>query len=79
MVNLFNYIERDSPIHRLTGASKLVGLLMWSLAAMTAFHTPLLVILTVAAFLLFRISRIKLKEISFMLKFTFVLSDFNKN
>lgn len=77
MVNLFNYIERDSPIHQLTGASKLVGLLMWSLAAMTAFHTPLLVILTVAAFLLFRISRIKLKEISFMLKFTFVFMILN--
>ena len=77
MVNLFNYIERDSPIHRLTGASKLVSLLMWSLAAMTAFHTPLLVILTFAAFLLFRISRIKLKEISFMLKFTFVFMILN--
>lgn len=77
MVNLFNYIERDSPIHRLTGASKLLGLLMWSLAAMTAFHTPLLVILTFAAFLLFRISRIKLKEISFMLKFTFVFMILN--
>ena len=77
MVNLFNYIERDSPIHQLTGASKLVGLLMWSLAAMTAFHTPLLVILTFAAFLLFRISRIKLKEISFMLKFTFVFMILN--
>lgn len=77
MINLFNYIERDSPIHRLTGASKLVGLLMWSLAAMTAFHTPLLVILTFAAFLLFRISRIKLKEISFMLKFTFVFMILN--
>lgn len=77
MVNLFNYIERDSPIHRLTGASKLVGLLMWSLAAMTAFHTPLLVILTFAAFLLFRISHIKLKEISFMLKFTFVFMILN--
>ncbi len=77
MVNLFNYIERDSPIHQLTGASKLVGLLMWSLATMTAFHTPLLVILTFAAFLLFRISRIKLKEISFMLKFTFVFMILN--
>ena len=77
MVNLFNYIERDSPIHQLTGASKLVGLLMWSLATMTAFHTPLLVILTVAASLLFRISRIKLKEISFMLKFTFVFMILN--
>ena len=77
MTNLFNYIDRSSPIHRLTGASKLVGLVMWSLAAMTGFHTPLLVVLTVAAFLLFRVSHIKLKEISFMLKFTFVFMILN--
>ena len=42
MVNLFNYIDRPSPIHRLTGASKLVCLLAWSVAAMTSFYTPLL-------------------------------------
>ena len=77
MTNLFNYIERPSPIHRLTGASKLVGLVMWSLAAMTGFHTPLLVVLTLASFLLFRVSHIKLKEISFMLKFTFVFMILN--
>ena len=28
MINLFNYIERQSPIHRLTGASKLAALLL---------------------------------------------------
>lgn len=77
MTNLFNYIDRPSPIHRLTGASKLVGLVMWSLAAMTAFHTPLLVVLTIGAFVLFRISHIRLKEISFMLKFTFVFMILN--
>lgn len=77
MTNLFNYIDRSSPIHRLTGASKLVALVMWSLAAMTGFHTPLLAALTVAAFVLFRVSHIRLKEISFMLKFTFVFMILN--
>ena len=47
MINLFNYIDRPSPIHRLTGASKLICLIAWSLAAMTTFYTPLLVLLTV--------------------------------
>ena len=37
MINLFNYIDRPSPIHRLTGASKLLCLVTWSLAAMTSF------------------------------------------
>ena len=53
MVNLFNYIDRPSPIHRLTGASKLVCLLAWSVAAMTSFYTPLLLALTVLAVVLF--------------------------
>ena len=67
MINLFNYIERPSPIHRLTGACKLVCLITWSLAAMTSFYTPLLVALTVGSFVLFRVARLKVKDISFML------------
>ena len=67
MINLFNYIDRPSPIHRLTGACKLVCLITWSLAAMTSFYTPLLIALTAASFLLFRIARLKVKDISFVL------------
>ena len=67
MINLFNYIDRPSPIHRLTGACKLVCLLAWSLAAMTSFYTPLLIALTAASFLLFRYARLKVRDISFML------------
>ena len=67
MINLFNYIDRPSPIHRLTGACKLVCLIAWSLAAMTSFYTPLLMVLTVASFILFRVARLKVKDISFML------------
>ena len=72
MTNLFNYIERNSPIHELTGASKLVCLLLWSFAAMSTFCTPLLAVLTVGAVVLFKISQIKVKDISFMLGFTLV-------
>ena len=67
MINLFNYIERPSPIHRLTGACKLVCLITWSLAAMTSFYTPLLVGMTVLSCLLFRCAKLKVKDISFML------------
>jgi len=66
MINLFNYIDRPSPIHRLTGASKLVCLIAWSLACMTTFYTPLLIVMTIASFVLFRTARLKLSDISFM-------------
>lgn len=67
MTNLFNYIDRPSPIHRLTGASKLVCLVAWSVAAMTSFYTPLLLALTAAAFILFRTAKLRLSDISFVL------------
>ncbi len=72
MINLFNYIDRPSPIHRLTGACKLVCLITWSLAAMTSFYTPLLIAMTIASLLLFRIAKLKVKDISFMLGVMFV-------
>lgn len=67
MINLFNYIDRPSPIHALTGASKLVCLLAWSVAAMTSFNTPLLIVMTAASFVLFRMAKLKLSDISVVL------------
>ena len=67
MINLFNYIDRPSAIHRLTGACKLICLIAWSLAAMTSFHTPLLMAMTIASFLLVRAAKLRVKDISFML------------
>lgn len=66
MINLFNYIERPSPIHKLTGASKLIALLMFSISTMTSFYTPFLAVVAVIALLLFRVSKIRLREVSFL-------------
>lgn len=77
MVQLFNYIKRESPIHELTGASKFAALLLWTLAAMTTFWTPYLIILTVGGFLLFRLSKIKLRDVKVMLVITLVFLAMN--
>lgn len=66
MINLFNYIERPSPIHKLTGASKLIALLMFSVSTMTSFYTPFLAVVAVIALVLFRVSKIRLREVSFL-------------
>ena len=77
MKGIFNYIDRDSPIHRLTGATKFVCLLLWSFAAMSTYDTRLLAAMSVFSFLLFRISRIGLKDVRFMLGFTAVFMVIN--
>ncbi len=70
MINLFNYIDRPSAIHKLTGATKLVCMLSWCLAGMTSFYTPLLVILAVMGLVMFRLSKISFKDVWFMLAAT---------
>ena len=72
MTNLFNYIERPSPIHRLTGATKLVCMLLWSFAAMVTYDTRFLLLLSAAGVALFFVGKIRLKDVSFMLGFTVV-------
>lgn len=77
MNNLFNYIDRTSPIHRLSGATKLLCLVVLSLASMTTFDTRFLALMTVVAFLLFFVSRIKYSEVKVLLWFTFVFMILN--
>ena len=70
MQNLFNYIARKSPIHELTGATKLVCLILWTFATMMTYDTRILIALPIIAFILFGISKIKLSDVKFMLGFT---------
>lgn len=60
---LLEYIEKDSIIHRLNGAAKLICFLLWTTAIMLTYDTRLLVFLTVLGFILFKVSKIKFKEI----------------
>ncbi len=77
MMNIFNYIERKSPVHAMTGASKLVCLLLWSFGAMSSFDPRFLFALFVIALVLFKLSKIKVADIRFMLWFTFVFCILN--
>ena len=77
MSGVFNYINRKSPIHNLTGASKLIVLILWSLAAMTTFDTRLLVVLPIISLIFFKVSGIKYKDVSFVINFTFVFMILN--
>ena len=77
MIKLFNYIPRKSPIHALTGASKFACMLCWTLAAMVTFDTRYLIVLTVLAFVMLRISNIRLRDVKALLIFTMVFLAMN--
>ncbi len=77
MQNLFNYISRKSPIHELTGATKLICLLLWTFATMLTYDTRILIALPILAFILFGVSKIKLRDVKFMIGFTLVFMVLN--
>ncbi|MFC4408965.1 energy-coupling factor transporter transmembrane component T family protein [Chungangia koreensis] len=66
---ILSYIERDSVVHRLTGATKLICFLLWSFTAMLTYDTRILLLLVVLGFVLFALSKVKIKDVSFVLAF----------
>ena len=77
MTNLFNYIPKDSPVHRLTGATKLAALLLLSFASMTTFDTRFLAGITILTFMMFGVSKIRFREVRTLLWFTLVFMVLN--
>lgn len=66
-VAILNYIKRPSPIHELTGTTKLIFFIAWSVASMVTFDTRILICLLVIGAVIFRISQIRIKDISVVL------------
>ncbi|WP_054948807.1 energy-coupling factor transporter transmembrane component T family protein [Numidum massiliense] len=71
-VDMLSYIERQSPIHNLTGATKLLCFLMWSAAGMLTYDTRVLLFLFVGSIVIFKISKVKWREISFIIYFILI-------
>jgi len=63
------YIDNDTLIHRLSGATKLLMVLFLSFAAMITFDTRLLVLIVFLSFAMFAIARVPLRDIKLILIF----------
>lgn len=69
---VLNYLPRKSVVHELTGTTKLVFLLLFTFSSMLTYDTRVLVGLMVVSLAAFRLSHIRLREISFMLVFMLI-------
>ncbi|AEF82034.1 energy-coupling factor transporter transmembrane component T family protein [Leadbettera azotonutricia] len=65
---MLSYIDRPSPVHSLSGATKLIVFLLWSVLAMAGYDTRIMCVMTVLAIIIFAVSGIKISEMSFILK-----------
>lgn len=69
---MLQYEDIDSPVHRLTGASKLIGLILWAVASMVTYNTFVLLFMTVFSIIVFKLSKVPFKKVSFVVYFILV-------
>ena len=72
MSTMIGYSDIDSPIHKLTGASKLIALIIWAVASMITYDTRVLLGMFVISIIVFKISKLKFKQVSFVLYFILI-------
>lgn len=69
MSRLLTYDPKDTWIHRLSGITKLIFFLAWSIVSMITYDTRVLVFMLVSSLIIFRVSKIERKQISTVFKF----------
>lgn len=66
-IAILSYIKRDSLVHELTGRTKLLFFIAWSVAAMVTYDTRVLILMLLFSIVIFKLSRIRIRDISFVL------------
>ena len=72
MNTMLEYQELDSPIHRLSGASKLIALILWAVASMITYNTFVLIGMFIFSLIIFKVSKVPFKKVSFIVYFILI-------
>ncbi len=74
---VLNYIPKKSIVHELTGTTKLILFLLFSIVSMITFDIRVLAALFIFSLLTFKLSKIRYKEVAFMFNFTIIFTLIN--
>lgn len=69
MSRVLSYEEKDTWIHRLSGVTKLVFFLLWSIVSMLSYDTRILLIMLVCSLLIFKASGTEWRQVGTVFKF----------
>lgn len=69
MSRLLTYDSKDTWIHRLSGLTKLVFFLVWSIVSMITYDTRVLLFMLISSLIIFRVSKIEWRQISTVFNF----------
>ena len=63
MSRVLSYEEKDTWIHRLSGVTKLIFFLLWSITSMISYDTRVLLVMLVLSLVIFAMSKTKWKQV----------------
>jgi energy-coupling factor transport system permease protein len=66
---VLSYEEKDTWIHRLSGVTKLIFFLLWSITSMISYDTRVLLVMLVLSLVIFAMSKTKWKQVGTVFKF----------
>ncbi len=72
MARILSYVEKDTWIHRLSGVSKLIFFLVWSLVSMLTYDTRVLLIMVAVSLVIFMMSKTEWKQVGAVFKLIMV-------
>ena len=66
---ILTYSEKDTWIHRLSGVSKMIFFLLWSLTGMLTYDTRVLLVMLVCSLVIFKVSHTEWKQVGTVFQF----------
>ncbi len=77
MTRMISYEKKDTPIHKLSGFTKLVFFLLWCMTSALTFDTRILLLMLVMGAVIYKISWTKWKQVSGVFKAIMVFMTIN--
>ncbi len=77
MARLLTYAEKDTWIHRLSGVTKMIFFLLWSIVGMITYDTRVLVVMLLISLVVFKISKTEWKQVGTVFLFILFFLVFN--
>ena len=69
MARLLTYAPKDTWIHRLSGVTKMLFFVLWSIAGMLTYDTRVLAVMLAISLLIFKVSKTEWKQVGTVFKF----------
>ena len=66
---ILTYSEKDTWIHRLSGVSKMIFFLLWSLTGMLTYDTRVLMVMLICSLVIFKVSHTEWKQVGTVFQF----------